>query len=92
MEQEINIAQVTCLEYKLISSSTDTGNLSNGSHRTIEAREREITNSGTTKGNYHVRIHLKDIFGFAEHQGNCTYGLGYKLTLQKNSDIHILSH
>ena len=35
---------------------------------------------------------LKDVFGFAEHQDNCTFGLIYKLTLQKNSDNHVLSH
>ena len=35
---------------------------------------------------------MKDVFGFAEHQDNCTYGLGYKLTLQRNSDNHILGH
>ena len=33
-----------------------------------------------------MRIYLKDIFGFAEHQGKATYGLGYKLTLTRNSD------
>ena len=34
----------------------------------IEARERELTDNKTTKGNYHVRIYLKDVFGFAEIQ------------------------
>ena len=46
----------------------------------------------TTKGNCHVRIYLKDISGFAEHQDNCTYGLGYKLMLRRNSDNHVLGH
>ena len=36
--------------------------------------------------NYHLRIILKDIFGFAECQQKCTYGLGYKLTLSRNKD------
>ena len=31
-------------------------------------------------------------FGFAENHDNCSYGLGYKLTLQRTSDNHILSH
>ena len=35
---------------------------------------------------------MKDIFGFAENQYNCAYGLGYKLTLQRNSDNHVLNH
>ena len=35
---------------------------------------------------------MKDIFGFAHDQYNCTYELGYKLTLQRNGDNHVLSH
>ena len=46
----------------------------------------------TTKGKNHVRIYLKDVFGFAEHQDICTNGLGYKLTLQRKSDNHVISH
>ena len=33
---------------------------------------------------------LKDFFGFAEHQEKATYGLGYKLTLPRNSDNFVL--
>ena len=33
-----------------------------------------------------MRIYLKDIFGFAEHQEKATYGRGNKLTLTKNSN------
>ena len=51
-----------------------------------------MTNNKTLKCNYHVRIYLKDVFGFAEHHDNFTYGLGYKLTLQRNSDNHVLGH
>ena len=78
--------------HKLKSSSRDSDDLSIGFHRSNEAREKELTKNKTTKGNYHVEIHLKDVFGFAEHQDTCTYGLGYKLTLQRNSDNHVLSH
>ena len=50
-----------------------------------------MTNIETTKGNYHVRIYLKDVFSFAgDHI--CTYGLGYKLTLQRYIHHHVLSH
>ena len=35
---------------------------------------------------------MNDIFGFAEHKVKCTYGLGYKLTLQRHSDNHVLKH
>ena len=31
-------------------------------------------------------------FGFVEHQGNCNYGFGYKLTFQRNSDNLVLGH
>ena len=34
---------------------------------------------------------LKDNFDFAEHQGKRIYGLGYKLTLTRNSDNAVLS-
>ena len=55
--EEIDNAHVICLRYKLISSSRDSDDLSIGFHRSIEARERELTNNKTTKGNYHVRIY-----------------------------------
>ena len=77
--------------YKLISSTRGNDVLSIGFHRSIGALEKELTNKKTTKGNYHVRINLKGIFSFAEHQGNCSYGLGYKFTLQRNSHNHVLS-
>ena len=63
-----------------------------GFHRSIEARERELIDNKTTEGCYHVRSFLKTVFGFAEHEDNCSYGLGYKLTLQWNCDNHILGH
>ena len=69
-------AHVLCLLHKLISSSWTSDDLSNGFHRSKKASERELANNKTTKGNYDIRIHLKDVFGFAEHQDNCTYGLG----------------
>ena len=74
---------------KLISSSRDSDDLSVGFHRSIEAGERELTINKSARENYHVGIYLKDVFGFAEHQDNCTYGLGYKPTLQRNSDNHV---
>ena len=42
------------------------------------------------KGKYHLRIMLKDVFGFAEHQQKATYGLGYKLTLTRNKDEAVM--
>ena len=34
---------------------------------------------------------LRHIFGFAEQQQKATYGLGYKLTLPRNSDNAVLN-
>ena len=51
-----------------------------------------MTNNKQTKGNYHVTISVNGIFGFVEHHYKCSYGLGYKKTLQRNSDILVLSH
>ena len=51
-----------------------------------------MTNNRSIKRNYHVRFYLKVLFGFAGSQFNCTYGLGYKLTLQRTIDKHVLSH
>ena len=39
----------------------------------------------------HVRIMLGDVFGSAENQKQATYGLGYILTLTRNSDNSVLN-
>ena len=52
--EEIDNAHVICLLHKLISSSRDSDDLSIGVHRSIEGRERKLTNNKTTKGIYHV--------------------------------------
>ena len=60
----------------------------------IVIEEKEKTNyliKKTIKGKYHIRIYLEDILGFAEYQEKGTYGLGYKLTLTKNSDNAVLN-
>ena len=90
--EEIDNALLIYLMHKLLSSSRDSEDLSICFDRRSEARERELTDSKTTKGNYHVRICLKDVFGFAQLQANCTYGLGCKLTLQRSSANRVLSH
>ena len=41
--EENDFAHVICLKYKLLSSSRDSDNLSVGFHRSIEAREKELT-------------------------------------------------
>ena len=64
--------------------------LSTGFDRDRNRRKREMTNNKNLKGKFHMRIYLRDIFGFAKHQEKATYGLGYKLTLTRNSDNAVL--
>ena len=89
--EEINHAHIVCLMYKHIPSARNTDDLSIGFDRDRSRRQRELTNDKNIKGNYHVTIRLKDTFGFAEHQEKGTYGLGYKLTLTRNSDNAVLN-
>ena len=64
--------------------------MSIGFDRDRGRRQRELTNNKTQKGKYHVRIYLKDVFGFAEYQEKGTHGLGFKLTLTRNTDNAVL--
>ena len=50
-----------------------------------------MSSNKSIKGKYHIRIYLKDIFGYAEHQEKGTYGLGYKLTVKRNTDNVVLN-
>ena len=76
---------------KLITSAKDTDVLSIGFDRDRGRRQRELTNNINQKGIYHVRVMLKDVFGFTEHHEKATYGLGYKLTLTGNCDNSVLN-
>ena len=57
--EEIDKAHFMCLLYKLVSSSRKRDDLSIGFHRSIEAREKKLTDNKTTKVIYHARIYLK---------------------------------
>ena len=65
--------------------------MSIGFDRNRDKRKLELTNDKNIKGKYHIRIYLKDIFGFAEYQEKVTYGLGYKFTLTRNTDDAVLN-
>ena len=43
------------------------------------------------KDKFKVSIYLRDVFGFAEWQEKGTLGLGYKLTLTRNTDSAVLN-
>ena len=89
--EEISHAHIVSLMYKLLTSSKDSDDLSIGFDRNRDKRKRDLTNIKNIKGKHHIRIYLKDIFGFAEHQEKGTYGLGYKLTLTRKTDNTVLN-
>ena len=89
--EEISHAHFVSLMYKLLTSSKDSDDLSIGFDRNRGRRKNELSNNKSIKGKYHIRVYLKDIFGFAEHQEKTTYGLGYKLTLTRNTDNAVLN-
>ena len=74
----------------MLSSSKDSDGLSFGFHR--DNRSGEKGSIKKTKWNNCVLKFLKNGFGFAGHQENATYGLRYKLTLQRSSDNHVLRY
>ena len=89
--ENIDHAHIVSLMYKLLTSSRGSDDLSSGFDRDRNRRQRELTNNNSQKGKYHVRIYLKDVFGFAEYQQKATYGLGYKLSLTRNTDNAVLN-
>ena len=89
--EEISHAPIVSLIYKLLSSCKGSDDLSIGFDRDRNRRKRELTNNKNIKGKYHLRIYLRDIFGFAEYQERGTYGLGYKLTLTRNTSNVVLN-
>ena len=88
--EDVSHAHIVSLMYKLITTAKGCDDLSIGFDRDRTRRRNELTNNKNIKGKYHVRIYLKDVFGFAEHQEKATYGLGYKLSLTRNSDNAVL--
>ena len=88
--EDISHAHLVSLMYKLITSSKDSNDLSIGFDNSRNRRRDELALNKNIKGKYHVKIMLKDVFGFAELQRKATYGLGYKLTLTRNKDDAVI--
>ena len=82
--EDISHAHLVSLMYKLITSSKDSNDLSIGFDNSRNRRRDELALNKDIKCKYHVKIMLKDVFGFVEQQEKATYGLGYKLTLTRN--------
>ena len=78
-----------CLMYKHLTSQQQTSQLMYGFEESVTVRRQELTNHKTEKGTFFVRIKLKDLFGFAD-QEKITYGLGYTLTLKRNSSNDVI--
>ena len=88
--EDISHAHIVSLMYKLITSSKDSDDLSIGFDRSRNRRRDELALNENIKGKYHLKILLKDVFGFATCQEKGTYGLGYKLTLTRNKDDAVI--
>ena len=56
--------------YKLIARAGGSNDLSIGFDRDRVRKQRALTNNENEKGNYHVWVMLKHVFGSAEHQKN----------------------
>ena len=89
--ENIDHAHIVSLRYKLLTSSKGSDDFSIGFDRDRNRRQRQLANNKTQKSKYHIRIYLKDIFGFAEDQEKGTYGFGYKLTLTRNTNNAVLN-
>ena len=89
--EDISHAHIVSLMYKLITTAKECDDLSIGFDRDCTRRRNDLTNNKIIKEKCHVRIYLKDVFGFAEHQEKAAYGLVYKLTLTRNSDNAVLN-
>ena len=89
--EDISHAHLVSLMYKLITSSKGSDDLSIGFDRSMQRRRDQMTNNKNVKGKFHLRIKLKDVFGFAEHQEKATYGLSYKPTLTRNKDDAVIN-
>ena len=76
--------------YRLITSAKNSDDLSIGFDRDRKRWQQELIKIKFIKGEFHLRIMLKDDFRFAEHQEKASFGLGSKLALTKkdNADLH----
>ena len=88
--EDISHAHLVSLMYKLIICHKDSNDLSVGFDRSSTRRRDDMTNNKNVKGKYHLRIMLKDVFGFAEHQEKATFDLGYKLTQKRDKDEAVI--
>ena len=83
--EKVDNLHAVSLIHKLLTSTKSTSQLMYGFEEDTTIRRQELTNNKNEKGTFFVRIKLKDLFGFAD-QEKITYGLGYTLTLKRNTN------
>ena len=84
-QEKVDNLHLISLMYKLLTSTKSTSQLIYGFEEDTTIRRQELSNNKNEKGTFFVRIKLKDLFGFAD-QEKITYGLGYTLTLKRNTN------
>ena len=83
--EKVDNLHAVSLIHKFLTSTKSTIQLMYGFEEDTTIRRQELTNNKNEKGTFFVRIKLKDLFGFAD-QEKITYGLGYTLTLKRNTN------
>ena len=83
--EKVDNLHLISLMYKCLTSTKSTSQLLYVFEESETIRRQELTNNKNEKGTFFVRIKLKDLFGFAD-QEKITYGLGYTLTLKRNTN------
>ena len=71
--EDVSHAHIVSLMCKLTTTATGCDDLSIGFDRDRTERRNELPNNKNVKGKHHVRIYLRDVFGFAECQEKATY-------------------
>ena len=89
--EEVTHSHIVCLMYKLKTSAIKADDLSIGFDRDRDRIKCELTDKKNQKEKFHIRVLLKDVFGYAEHKGNAKHGLGYKLKITRNTDNAVLN-
>ena len=88
--EDISHSHIVSLMYKLITSNKNSYVLSIGFDRNHNRSKDELVPKEQTKGKYHLRIMLKDIFGFVGSQEKANDGRVYKLTLTRKKDVAVI--
>ena len=72
--ENFNHAHFVSLRYQLLTSANGAADLAFGFDHDRPRRQVELTKNKNMQLKNHVSIMLEDVFGFAEHHENATYG------------------